>query len=198
MTGDLIQVVDCLTDEQCKEVISQLNETWWSPTTVFGFSGTEVNTGIRNNDRICLSDDSTTANIMHEAMNQSLLCYRDAMYDISPEFQKYPVPGTYRTNCHREEIQVLRYNKGEYYNWHHDQGSDPNFNARHRTFSVVLYLQNADEGGRTIFPHRAYRPKNGQALIFPSNWCFPHRAEEVARGQKISAVTWYHCHYNYD
>ena len=144
-----------------------------------------------------MDDNSRAAQIMHEGMNKALLTYRDNMFDITTEFQKYPVPGSYRTNSYREAIQVLRYREEEFYSWHHDQAS-ADVNEKNRTISVVLYLQNATEGGRTMFPHRAYRPKAGQALIFPSNWCFPHSAEPVKAGTKIAAVTWYHCHYNND
>ena len=190
--NDLIQVIDCLTKEQCHFVINSLNQDHWSPSTVFiGDGKTGVETGIRNNDRICLPDQVAAAEVMHEGMNEALLKYRDALYHVSPQFNNYPVPGSSGTSCFRETIQVLRYNPGEYYEWHKDQASD-DVHEKNRTISIVLYLKNAEEGGRTIFPHRAFRPKEGQALIFPSNWCFPHRAEEVFKGQKIAAVTWYH------
>ncbi len=195
MTPDLIQIIDCLTPAQVEMVLANLNDDWWQPTTIFGDSGCEVNKEIRNNHRICLDDNSRAAQIMHDGMNEALLTYRNNMFDITTEFQKFPVPGSYRTNSYREAIQVLRYREEEFYSWHHDQAS-ADVNEKNRTISVVLYLQNATDGGRTMFPHRAYRPKAGQALIFPSNWCFPHSAEPVKAGTKIAAVTWYHCHYN--
>lgn len=198
MSNDLIQILDCLTPEQTQRCLDLLETHEWSPTTVFGLSGCEINTDIRNNERVCLGDDDEVALIIHTGMNDALLKYRETISDISEEFSRYPVPGSYRTNSYRESIQVLRYQTAEYYNWHYDQAANHKENAFNRTISVVLYLQNAEEGGRTIFPHRAFRPKAGQALIFPSNWCFPHRGEEVKAGTKIAAVTWYHSHYNYD
>ena len=103
-----------------------------------------------------------------------------------------------RTNSFREQIQVLKYENEEYYKWHSDQAADRNDNAYYRTISVVLYLTDDFEGGRTEFPHTSYKPKAGQALIFPSNWCFPHQSTPVTKGTKIVAVTWYSCFYNYD
>lgn len=193
MTGDLIQIVDCLTADEVSRVLTGLNNFEWSPTTIFT-QGAEcaVNEDIRNNTRVCLLDSDPLAELMHIAMNAALIKYRNAMYDISPHFQRYPVPGSPDTSCYREQIQVLKYEPGQHYTWHHDQASEPSVNEHNRTISVVLYLQNAEEGGRTVFPHRAYTPKAGQALIFPSNWCFPHRGEEVIKGTKIAAVTWYH------
>ena len=199
MIDHLVQAVDCLTPEQVSRCLELLETAPWEPTTVFGMSGTEVNTDIRKNERYCVPEETELAETMHSAMNAALLKYRhEVEYNLHTEFGKYPVPGSYRTNSHRESIQVLSYTEDEFYNWHYDQATNHKDNAYHRTISIVLYLQNAEEGGKTIFPHRAYKPKAGQALIFPSNWCFPHRGEEVLKGRKIAAVTWYHCFYNYD
>ena len=195
MTSDLIQIVDCLSPTQVQLVLSSLDDSWWSPCTVFNNDGKcEVIADIRKNDRICLDDGTQAAEIMHQGMNAALLTYREVLGDVTPQFQRFPVPGSMNTQSYREAIQVLRYQKDEFYDWHHDQASYE-VNEKNRTISIVLYLQNAEEGGRTIFPHRAYRPKAGQALIFPSNWCFPHRGEGVVRGTKIAAVTWYHCYF---
>lgn len=198
MSNHLIQTIDCLTEEEVSTVLNILEDRPWEPATVFGMEGCEVNKDIRSNERYCASDSDPEVSIMHRAMNEALIKYKDEVAQIHSQFHTYPVPGTYRTNCYREPIQVLRYGKGEHYSWHSDQATDKRVNENNRTISVVLYLKNADVGGRTVFHHRAFKPKAGQALIFPSNWCFPHSSEPVQHGQKIVAVTWYHSHYNYD
>ena len=198
MSTHLIQAIDCLTESEVSRVLELLENVEWEPTTVFGMKECVVNPDIRSNSRYCAPEDTEAAQIMHRGMNEALLTYRDELGHVSPHFYGYPVPGTFRTNCYREQIQVLKYEQEEHYAWHTDQASDRDENAFNRTISVVLYLKNADVGGRTVFHHRAFKPKAGQALIFPSNWCFPHSSEPVQHGQKIVAVTWYHSHYNYD
>lgn len=198
MISNLIQVVDVLTPTEVQSVLDLIAPHEWEPTTVFGMSGCEVNTDIRSNSRICLADEHPATIIMHEGINEALLKYREEIGYINGHFLQYPTPGSYRTNCYRERIQVLKYETTEYYRWHTDQASDKKDNAYNRTISVVLYLTDDFEGGRTEFPHTSYKPKAGQALIFPSNWCFPHQGQAVTKGTKIAAVTWYHCHYNYD
>ena len=198
MLTDLIQIVDCLTPEETSRCLELLENYEWTPTTVFGMSGSEVNTDIRSNERVCLSDKDECAEIMHKGLNEALLKYKDVLEGINQEFAKYPVPGTYRTNCYREAIQVLRYSEGEYYKWHSDQATDKSVYEINRTISMVLYLTDDFEGGRTHFIHRHYKPKAGQVLVFPSNWCFPHECEQVTKGTKIAAVTWYHSFYNFD
>lgn len=197
MIGNLIQTLDVLTPEEVTKVLELLKDADWQPTTVFGMSGCEVNTDIRSNTRLCLHDTSEAAAIMHSGMNKALLKYREEVIHIHGLFGQFPVPGSFRTDSWREQIQVLKYENTEYYKWHSDQASDVKDNAYHRTFSVVLYLTDDFEGGRTEFPHTSFKPKAGQALIFPSNWCFPHQSQPVTKGTKIVAVTWYHCYYNY-
>jgi len=196
--NELIQTIDCLTESEVAKVISLMDDSRYEPTTVFGDSGCEVRTDVRSNYRICLSDQEEASVIMHDAMNRALNEYRTQLGHVHHEFINYPTPGGFRTKCYREGIQVLRYQQTQFYNWHYDCAVDRAVNEYHRTISIVLYLQNAEEGGRTIFPHRAFKPKAGQALIFPSNWCFPHTAEPVILGEKIVAVTWYHSQYDFD
>ena len=196
MIPNLIQVVDVLTPEQVEFVLNILDPDWYEPTTVFGKSGCEVNNEIRTNSRICLDDSNPAAQIMHEATNRALLKYREEIGHISEQFWTFPVPGSWATNSYRETFQVLRYQPGEFYKWHSDAASSHECKEYHRTISVVLYLTEDFEGGRTEFPHTSYKPKAGQALMFPSNWCFPHQAQPIISGEKIAAVTWYSCYYD--
>lgn len=198
MSNELIQVVDCLSKSEVDKVLDLIlvEDRQWEPTTVFGQVGCEVNKDIRSNTRYCASEESEEAKIMHEGMNAALLTYRDQLFNVNEQFCRYPVPGTYKTQCHREAIQVLKYDHAEHYNWHTDKATDKNVNEVNRDISVVLYLTDDFEGGRTAFTHRAFKPKAGQALIFPSVWCYPHRSEPITSGTKIVAVTWYHSVYD--
>ena len=74
---------------------------------------------------------------------------------------------------------------------HQDISAYKNQPAHDRILSIILYLTNDFEGGRTIFTHQSFKPSVGSAIIFPSNWCFPHRGEAVTKGKKRVAVTWY-------
>ena len=67
MLTDLIQIIDCLKEDEVSRCLELLNDEQWTPTTVFGMSGCEVNPEIRLNDRVCLNDTSECAKIMHFA-----------------------------------------------------------------------------------------------------------------------------------
>jgi len=46
-----------------------------------------------------------------------------------------------------------------------------------RLFAVLIYLNDVEEGGETLFPTWGIgvKPKKGRVLIFPCNWLFPHK-----------------------
>jgi len=203
MSSELVQVVDTLTKKELNRIKFLLNnqnvKDKFKPSEVFSDGkNSSVNANVRSSTSVSLDDNCEVAEIIHNAMNKALVKYHDELYNINPMFCQFPVPSSLYTNCWRESIQLLRYEKTQNYNWHVDQNVDQHTKEYHRTISIVTYLQNADEGGRTLFTHRAYKPKEGQSVIFPSNWCFPHSGEPVQKGVKIVAVTWYHSHYNFE
>lgn len=197
MIQNLLQVIPCLTEEQVDEVVSLINQDTWKPSTVFdrGLNCT-VENKIRTSKTAALLDTDKAAMIMHEEFNRILLEYRDRLEAIHKEYGKYPVPGAFNTRSYSEPIQVLRYQPGEYYKWHSDVAFDKTIHYSHRTISIVLYLSDGFEGGGTEFPWGVYKPKKGEALVFPSNWCFPHQSQTVTSGEKIAAVTWYYTEYD--
>lgn len=196
--NELIQTIDCLTPDELGLVLSWINtEAQWEPTTVFGLGGeTNSKSSVRTGTRCNMNDSHPITEMMHQAFNRALLDYALEMVNVSPMYlNQYPTPGAYATSSYREGVQLLKYEEGQYYNNHYDMAPWKDTHEYNRTFSIVLYLNEEFEGGRTIFPNKAYKPKAGQALIFPSNWCFPHRCEPVSSGTKLAAVTWYYAVY---
>jgi hypothetical protein len=87
-----------------------------------------------------------------------------------------------------EGFQVLKYEKGQFYKTHLDSSKENG-----RVLSVLLYLNEDYEGGETYFPRQDMKIKGeqGDVLLFPSNYCYPHSAEEILNGIKYSVVTWF-------
>lgn len=97
-------------------------------------------------------------------------------------------PGLEITND--EGYWIVKYEVGGDFKIHQDQGPyHPT-----RCVSLVLYLNDDFEGGETDFPEipRTVKPKQGSALLFPSNFTYPHRVFPVTKGTKYSLVTWFH------
>lgn len=82
--------------------------------------------------------------------------------------------------------QILRYAPGGHYIAHTDAGGD----LAQRYFTVVCYLNDDFEGGRTGFPSLNYSmtPQCGKALFFPAKYF--HCAEPVISGEKYVIVSW--------
>lgn len=108
-------------------------------------------------------------------------------------------------NC--EDLQVVKYQPGGYYNQHHDSCSDKNehclsFIKRggQRKVTFLIYLSDGFEEGGTKFPvlNKIYKPnKNGGLLFYPlaenTSMCHPkalHVGMPVVSGIKYIANVW--------
>mmetsp|Transcript_14701 Transcript_14701/g.20993 ORF Transcript_14701/g.20993 Transcript_14701/m.20993 type:complete len:574 (+) Transcript_14701:113-1834(+) len=118
----------------------------------------------------------------------------------------------------QEELQMLRYEEGQFYHRHHDFIS-----YKPRILTIYMYLNDVEEGGGTRFstlhmehddeiesgddiitedlPHVDVQPKRGRAVIWPSvlsdNPDIPdyrtfHEALPVIKGTKYGANAWLH------
>ena len=195
--NDLIQTIQVLTPEEVKFVNTELDKKEFQVSMIgFSDSGTgilmpRVDSDVRSSSVTYLKDDEEVTKVMHEGINNALLEYRQRLMKIHPTFDGYPVPGGFMTTSNREEIQVLEYVENQKYTWHTDASPMPDSKEYHRKISVILYLSDDFEGGTTKFAHQDFKPPIGHALIFPSNWCFPHCGTQVTSGKKRVAVTWY-------
>ena len=86
----------------------------------------------------------------------------------------------------QSDTQLLKYEAGGHYRPHRDTGTD----LEKRLFSVICYLNEDFEGGRTLFPPLDYAvtPAAGLAVVFPSTYV--HGSEPVTTGRKLVLVSW--------
>ena len=190
---DLIQTIEILSPKEVKDLNEYIDTLTFHPNTVFGEGQkAAANTEVRSSTGCTLNEDSYLTKNLHLKMNSALDEYKDRVSKINDIFKLYPVIGGYDTKSWREGIQILDYIENQKYDFHHDVADDRERQEFHRTISIVLYLTNDFEGGRTLFTHKEFKPLPGHALIFPSNWCFPHCGETVTSGKKRVAVTWYY------
>ena len=198
MYEKLIQSIDCLNSDDLIKIQSKLEFLNFKRSLVLnhkGGRGQSVSSG-RTSSGCILNENSEECKILHKSINSALCKYKNKIIEEFGEhgntYNRYPLIVGTDTKCFREQIQILKYEKGGIYNYHHDTGDYPNKKYYFRTFSVVLYLNDDFEGGTTNFIHNEYKPNPGQALIFPSNWIFKHKGSEVTSGTKYVVVTWYY------
>jgi len=77
------------------------------------------------------------------------------------------------------------------FNLHADNWNIP---TATRQVSIILYLNDVNEGGCTFFPdlNIRIRPKKGQILFFPSFFNYMHMGEAPLSNSKYIIVSWVH------
>ena len=190
--NELIQVIKILEKEEVEEINNYVDTLNLQECTVFGKGTKSKISPVRTSTGVTLNENHNATINLHSKINEGLLDYKRRVENIHKNFSYYPVPGGIRTRSWREGIQVLQYEKTQQYKFHHDVADNRELTEYHRQISVIVYLTDGFVGGGTSFPHITYKPKPGYALMFPSNWCYPHAGEPVESGIKRVAVTWYY------
>lgn len=172
-----------IPNELCNEVLDEyVNDTNWLQTTV-GTNGT-LNTDVRRCDTINISE--------HFIINQNQEKRKsidDKLFTCAGEaIKKYNEKFNHAMIQLDSGYSLLRYREGEFYSEHTDH-----FLQRPRTVSCSFTLNDEFDGGEFSFFKRelTYRPSKGSALMFPSNFMYPHEVMPVTSGTRYSIVTWF-------
>jgi predicted 2-oxoglutarate/Fe(II)-dependent dioxygenase YbiX len=93
--------------------------------------------------------------------------------------------------AHIEEdsgYEILRYQVGQFYTQHTDA-----FKKHPRTVSCSFALNDDYSGGEFAFFDREIKIKapKGSAVMFPSNFMYPHEILPVISGTRYSIITWF-------
>ena len=72
-------------------------------------------------------------------------------------------------------------------NIHHSHGQQ--YGYPHIT--SLIFLNDDYEGGEfVICGDKQIEKKQGSAIIFPSNFMYPHEVKKVTKGKRFSVMTW--------
>ena len=113
---------------------------------------------------------------------------KDAIeYTIKLYSKEFPLFSVQRMT----DFRINRYDEGGFMsehcdNIHHSHGQQYGFPQA----TVLLYLNDDYEGGKFWVREKWFTPEKGSAIIFPSNFMFPHSAEKVTKGTRWSIVNW--------
>jgi predicted 2-oxoglutarate/Fe(II)-dependent dioxygenase YbiX len=180
---DYIYVVkNALSYKVCDEILNEfINSDEWVDTVV---GKGEIKKDIRNCETIVMSFPHViqkNKDIRHGLDN--------AIFDgASKCIKEY---NTKFSHCHIEEdsgYELLKYPEGCFYKEHTDS-----FKARPRAVSCSFILNDNFEGGEFAFFNKelVYKLEKGDALMFPSNFMYPHEVIPVTKGVRYSIVTWF-------
>lgn len=87
-----------------------------------------------------------------------------------------------------EGYQLLHYSEGYYFKEHADDNG-----GLKRVLTCTLNISDDHDGGLFRFLRGEFdvRLNAGDAVLFPSNFMFPHEVTEITRGERHAIVTWF-------
>lgn len=182
LTDYIYVVKNALSPDICNEILNEfVNSSEWQDTVI---GQGELNKNIRNCQTIVISYPHViqrNKDIRHKLDNSIFDGASKCIQEYNKKF----------TKCHIEEdsgYELLRYNEGCFYIEHTDS-----FKARPRSVSCSFILNDDFEGGEFAFFNKQlkYKLGKGDALMFPSNFMYPHEIMPVTKGTRYSIITWF-------
>lgn len=178
----IVVIKNALTNPLCDAVLEEFkNSNEWQDTVVG--TGT-VQKDIRNCETIVIS----YPRIIEKNKKIRLKLDKYIFASVAKCIQEY---NTKFPHCQIEEdsgYELLKYPEGCFYKEHTDS-----FKARPRAVSCSFILNDDFEGGEFAFFDRGlkYKLEKGDAIMFPSNFMYPHEVMPVTKGTRYSIITWF-------
>ena len=178
----IVVIKNAITDSLCDAILEEFkNSDEWEDTVV-GKGIVEKN--IRNCETVVIS----YPHIIEKNKKIRLKLDKYIFASASKCIQEY---NTKFLHCKIEEdsgYELLKYHEGCFYTEHTDS-----FKARPRAVSCSFILTDDFEGGEFAFFNREHIHKlgKGDAIMFPSNFMYPHEVMPVTKGTRYSIITWF-------
>jgi predicted 2-oxoglutarate/Fe(II)-dependent dioxygenase YbiX len=171
-----------LSDETCDLILNEYsNSEDWIPSKT-GMN--EVNKNIRNCDNIGISQANTINKNPEIRQKIDNLIFEGSGKALKKYIETFPTCDVTTDSGY----DLLRYLEGGYYSEHTDS-----FKEIPRSVSCSFNLNDDYEGGEFSFfgGEVIIRAPKGSAIVFPSNFMYPHEIKKVTKGERYSIVTWF-------
>ena len=171
---DFVHKYDNIIEKEiCEEIINQKDLKFYPAKTGGGV----------HKARNCLVKpiEKNFDSKIHEIISKIIQLYMDDHEHFGPGMGSIEDTGY-------EHLLYLGSNKGEY-----KQHTD-HMDMFPRILSVSILLNDNYEGGDFSFFNGQHiiKKQQGSAIVFPSNFCFPHAVLPVTQGDRHSIITWIH------
>ena len=169
-----------LSDELCNQIIDYKFD--YVKSTYSTHKGLSSKKNRVEMDEIWIRKDHTFYKDLNNAVSKVAEKYaikmksfhdRDFVVQKTTDFRlnKYDVGGYMSKHCD---------------NIHHSHGQTYGYPQA----TVLLFLNENFEGGECLVSEEQPTIKTGEALIFPSNFMFPHEVKKITQGTRWSVVSW--------
>jgi hypothetical protein len=179
--NDLIHVYEnVLNPKTCDFLISTFEQV------------TDLHEDVRHDGKINFTQFNLTQNSgfneelnkVHDRIIRKVRKYRDIYYTFV-DSRVFPKEHAF------EQFRVKRYNTGgeDRFDTHVDV---LDYSSARRFLSFLFYLNDVEEGGKTVFNDLQITPKKGTLLMFPPLWMYPHYGEPPISNSKYIMSTYLH------
>jgi predicted 2-oxoglutarate/Fe(II)-dependent dioxygenase YbiX len=178
----IVEFEDILSPELCDEILKEfVDSDDWTPTYI---GHGVVDRKIRNVDQVLITDAGVISRNREARQRIDNLLFEAAAKAITKYNKIFPEARIQQDSGY----QLLRYQEGQFYKQHTDS-----FKAHPRAVSCSFALNDDFEGGGFAFFDNEFRHelKKGSALMFPSNFMYPHEVLPVTKGTRYSIITWF-------
>jgi len=178
----VVTLENVLTPNLCNAILEEYSGTdEWRQTTV---GNGEVRENVRSANVISISQECTIHK--NESVRKKLDSYVFA--SVADAIRRYKEKFTHCSIDSDSGYDLLRYETGQFYTEHTDS-----FAVSPRAVSCSLALNDDYEGGEFGFFGRelVIKVPKGGAVLFPSNFMYPHEIMPVTKGTRYSIITWF-------
>jgi Rps23 Pro-64 3,4-dihydroxylase Tpa1-like proline 4-hydroxylase len=181
LSDHIVIIKNAITHALCEAVLNEYKncDDWVPAITASGKSD-----GHRQCSNIGISFNSMLEKNYETRKKLDSYLYVSAANVIKQYTEKHPICNIQQDSGY----ELLKYELGDFYTTHTDS-----FKDRPRAVSCSFALNDDYEGGEFAFFDRelVYKLKKGDALMFPSNFMYPHEIMPVTSGTRYSIVTWF-------
>lgn len=178
----IVVMEDALPHSLCDAIIQEFgHDGEWSQTVI---GSGHVDRTIRSAETVVLSYPSVISKNLDIRQALDMRIFSAAADVILRYKEKFPL-------CRIQQdsgYELLRYQKGQFYTQHTDAFKDVP-----RAVSCSFALNDDYDGGEWGFFNRelVFKIPKGSAVLFPSNFLYPHEIMPVTSGTRYSIVTWF-------
>ena len=178
----IVVLEDVLSSAVCDQILKEYADSDEWKNTVVGDGN--IRKDIRSATTIQISEPFVLSK--NDELRQEI--DSDVFAGASKAIQIYNEKFNYCKIVEDSGYELLRYETGQFYTQHTDS-----FATRPRAVSCSFALNDDYEGGKFGFFDRelVIKAPKGGAVLFPSNFMYPHEIMPVTKGTRYSIITWF-------
>lgn len=180
---DYVKIYDAVDLTKCDVIVNQLKNADWQMHT---FYQSDTKKFISHDKELSVAYLQTveTADLQNQIWHIINRYIRTDFGFMSPWYDGWQGYSQVRFNRYNEDTRMKLHCDHIHSMFDGDRKGIP-------TLSILGALNDDYEGGDLIFwESEKIQLKAGQIMVFPSNFMYPHRVDEVTKGTRYSYVSW--------